>query len=153
MGRLWGAYLPGGDIWKFHPSVLAEHHQMWIGSCARVTTGPKNDQDFEKLCLRLLRAHWKCPELQQYATRGQAQHGVDIIDLSGQEPLRAAQCKLHEEGKVTTPDEVIDEVEKAKGFRPPLGRYAIVTTGKVRKEVHDLLIAINQEHREKNLLS
>ena len=112
---------------------------------------PKNDQDFEKLCLRLLRAHWKCPELQQYATRGQAQHGVDIIDLSGQEPLRAAQCKSHEEGKMTTPDEVGDEVEKAKGFKPPLGRYAIMTTGKVGKEVHDLLLAINQEHVEKNL--
>ncbi len=112
---------------------------------------PKNDQDFEKLCLRLLRAHWKCPELQQYATRGQAQHGVDIIDLSGQEPLRAAQCKSHEEGKMTTPDEVGDEGEKAKGFKPPLGRYAIMTTGKVGKEVHDLLLAINQEHVEKNL--
>ena len=112
---------------------------------------PKNDQDFEKLCLRLLRAYWKCPELQQYATRGQAQHGVDILDLSGQEPLRAAQCKLHEEGKVTTQDEVKDEVEQAKGFKPPLDRYTIMTTGKVRKEVHDLLLAINQEHREKNL--
>ena len=112
---------------------------------------PKNDQDFEKLCLNLLRAYWKCPELQQYATRGQAQHGVDILDLSGQDPLRAAQCKLHEEGKVTTPAEVKGEIEKAKEFDPPLGRYVIMTTGKVRREVHNLLIAINREHREKKL--
>ena len=96
---------------------------------------PKNDQDFEKLCLKLLRAYWKCPELDLYATRGQVQHGVDIIDLSGQEPLRAAQCKLHEEGKVTDETEVTGEVEKAKAFTPPLGRYVIMTTGKVGKEV------------------
>ena len=114
---------------------------------------PKNHQDFEELCLRLLRAYWKCPELALYATRGQAQHGVDIIDVSGQDPLRAAQCKLHEEGTVTTPDEVRGEIEKAKEFTPPLGRYVIMTTGKVRKEVHDLLIAINREHRELSLFS
>ena len=112
---------------------------------------PKNHQDFEELCLRVLRAYWKCPELDLYGVRGQAQHGVDIIDLSGQGPLRAAQCKLHEEGKVTTPDEVRGEIEKAKEFTPPLGLYIVMTTGKVRKEVHDLLIAINREHREQHL--
>ena len=112
---------------------------------------PKNHQDFEKLCLKLLRAYWQCPELDLYATRGQVQHGVDILDLSGQDPLRAAQCKLHEEGKVTTPDEVKGEIEKAKEFDPPLGRYVILTTGKVRKEVHDLLVATNRKHREEQL--
>ena len=112
---------------------------------------PRNEQDFEKLCLKLLRAYWECPELQQYATRGETQHGVDIIDLSGQDPLRAAQCKLHEEGKVTTPAEVKGEIEKAKEFKPPLGRYVIMTTGKVGKEVHDVLVKINRKHIEKKL--
>ena len=114
---------------------------------------PRNDDDFELLSLKLLRAHWKCPELERYATRGQAQHGVDLVDLSGQEPLRAAQCKLHEEGKVTTPVEVNDEIEKAKTFHPPLDRYLILTTGKVRKDVHDLLIEINRKHRDSNLFT
>ena len=112
---------------------------------------PRNEQDFEQLCLKLLRTYWKCPELRLYAARGEAQHGVDIVDLSGQEPLRAAQCKLHEEGKVTIRSEVKREIEKAKGFAPPLGRYVIMTTGKVKKEVHDLLIEINREHRKKKL--
>ena len=112
---------------------------------------PRNDRDFEELCLKLLRAYWKCPELQLYAIRGQSQHGVDIVDLSGQEPLRAAQCKLHEEGKVTTRSEVKSEIEKAKTFQPPLNQYVIMTTGKVKKDIHDLLIKVNREHREKNL--
>ena len=78
---------------------------------------------------------------------------MDIVDLSGQNPLRAAQCKLHEEGKVITPTEVRGEIEKAKEFEHPLDLYVIMTTGKVGKEVHDLLIAINREHREKQLFS
>ena len=88
---------------------------------------PRNEQDFERLCLRLLRAHWQCPELQLYASRGESQHGVDIIDESGGEPLRGAQCKLHEEGKATTRSEVKAEIEKAKEFIPPLDHYAIMT--------------------------
>ena len=76
---------------------------------------------------------------------------MDIFDSSGQEPLRGAQCKLREEGKVTTVSEVKGEIEKAKGFKPPLGRYVIMTTGKVKKEIHDLLIEINREHRKKKL--
>ena len=112
---------------------------------------PRTEQDFESLCLKLLRAYWKCPELELYASRGQAQHGVDIVDLSGREPLCAGQCRLHQEGVVTTPSEVRAEIVKAKGFRPPLDRYVIMTTGKVRKEVHDLILEINQEHRKHKL--
>ena len=112
---------------------------------------PRNEQDFELLCLKLLRAYWNCPELELYATKGQAQCGVDIVDPSGQEPLRAAQCKLHEEGKLTTRSEMKNEIEKAKGFRPPLDRYVIMTTRKIGKEVHDSLIEINREHRKDNL--
>ena len=112
---------------------------------------PRNPKDFEIFCLKLLRAHWKCPELDRYATGGQTQNGVDILDLSGQDPLRAAQCKLREEGKRITQTEVENEIEKAREFKPPLDRYVIMTTDKVGKEVHDLLVKINREHREKNL--
>ena len=114
-------------------------------------TKPKNEQDFELLCLKLLRAYQKCPELELYAKRGQSQHGVDIVDLSGREPLCGAQCKLHEEGRVTTPTEISKEILKARRFVPPLDQYIIMTTGKVRKEVHDLLIQVNREHRKEKL--
>ena len=114
---------------------------------------PRNEQDFELLCVKLLRAYWQCPELELYAVKGEAQHGVDILDVSGREPLRAAQCKLQEEGKVTSRTQVQCEIEKAKGFRPPLDRYLIMTTGKVKKVVHDLLIEINRIHRENKLFA
>ena len=54
-------------------------------------------------------------------------------------------------GKITTRSEVENEIEKAKRFTPPLDRYVIMTTGKVGKEVHDLLTEINREHKENNL--
>ena len=112
---------------------------------------PRNEQDFEELCLKLLRAHWECPELDLYALRGQAQDGVDILDMSGQDPLRAAQCKLREEGKRLSKAEVEKEINKAKKFKTPLGRYVIMTTGKVGREVQDFLVETNRKHREKNL--
>lgn len=114
---------------------------------------PRNEQDFEELCLRLLQAHWKCPELELYAARGQAQFGVDIIDLGGGVPLRAAQCKLHEEGKIATPGEVKAEVRKARHFQPPLDRFLIMTTAKAGREIHDLLIAVNRKHKREELFA
>lgn len=112
---------------------------------------PRNNQDFEILCLKLLRAHWQCQELQLYATRGQCQNGVDIIDVSSQVPLRAAQCKLREEKKIIQRSTIEHEINQARSFDPPLGRYVIMTTGKVGSQVHDLLIEINRKHREEKL--
>ena len=42
---------------------------MWAGDMRKIHNRPRNEQDCEALCLKLLRAHWKCPELQLYATR------------------------------------------------------------------------------------
>ena len=114
---------------------------------------PRNEKDFEVLCLQLLQAHWHCRELHLYAKRGQAQHGVDIIDTSGQEPLRAAQCKLRTEGTRIGPSEIQEEINKAQGFSPPLGTYAIMTTAEVGKDVHDLLIVTNLRHKEEGVFS
>ncbi len=86
-----------------------------------------------------------------YGTKGQSQDGVDILDSSGQDLLRAAQCKLREKEKRITPTEVKAEIGKAKKFKPPLDLYVIMTTSKVGTEVQSLLVEINQEHRKKNL--
>ena len=110
---------------------------------------PKNSENFEILCLELLKVHWQCPELVLYALRGQAQNGVDILDLSGEEQLRAAQCKLREEGKMITTTEVKKEIEKARKFEPPLDRYVIMTTGKVDKKVQDFSVKDKSGTQEK----
>jgi tetratricopeptide (TPR) repeat protein len=112
---------------------------------------PANDADFELLCLEILRVHWDCPSLDLYAHRGEEQFGVDILDLSGNAPLRAAQCKLHEEWLAIMPAEIRQEIRKAEGFRPPLGHYAILTTAKSSRAAHDEVLKINKEHSERGL--
>jgi len=112
---------------------------------------PANEADFELLSLALLREHWNCPGLDLYAHRGEKQFGIDILDLSGKEPLSAAQCKLHEEWKTISPTEIMSEVQKAREFRPKLGRYGILTTAKASGAAHDAVLKINQEHRKRGL--
>lgn len=86
---------------------------------------PANADDFERLCLRLLKAHWSCPKLELYGRRGERQHGIDIIDMSGEEPLRAAQCKLYAERKTLPPAEIEAEVKAARDFDFQLGKFLI----------------------------
>ena len=112
---------------------------------------PPNEDAFEEFCLVLLRRHWNCPSLERFGHRGEPQHGVDLVDLSGGDPLRAAQCKHHASDKTLPPSEFRAEVEKAKGFRPALGYYAVLTTAKKSAETQKEVIVVNKEQREQGL--
>lgn len=112
---------------------------------------PANENDFEILCLRLLKKHWNCPSLELYAHRGENQFGIDILDMGGDKPLRAAQCKLHESWKTIPPREILNEVKKAREFVPPLRRYTIMTTAKVSSAAQNAVLRINKQHKKKRL--
>lgn len=112
---------------------------------------PQNESEFERLCLRLLRVHWNCPRLELYARRGEKQNGIDIIDLSGSSPLRAAQCKCYEAWKTLPPAEIEEEVRKAKTFPEPLRTYAILTTAKVSGPAQQTIRRLNLEHAQAGL--
>jgi len=62
---------------------------------------PDNEDGFEQLCLRFYRKLWKNEALKLYAKRGEKQDGVDIFDPFSLSPVRAVQCKFHEETKIT----------------------------------------------------
>jgi tetratricopeptide (TPR) repeat protein len=112
---------------------------------------PTNDHDFEKLCRDVLRRHWSRPGLEIFGKRGERQFGIDLLDLSGQEPLYAAQCKLKEEHKNLPPADIEAEVNEAKLFRPPLGKYGILTTAKVSTQAQRKVREINQVHKPQGL--
>jgi tetratricopeptide (TPR) repeat protein len=112
---------------------------------------PANDDDFEQMCLELLRRHWSRPGLEIFGKRGERQFGIDILDLSGETPVYAAQCKLKEEHKSLQRAEIHAEVNEAKKFTTPLGRYAILTTAKVSTHSQMTVRDINQEHRAQGL--
>lgn len=114
---------------------------------------PKNEADFELLCLALLRRRWSLPRLDLYAHRGEKQFGVDIIDMEGSDPFKAAQCKLHDPLKSLPVSEVRQEVAKATEFQPGLDHYAILTTAKKSRRVDNAVIAINRAHRQQELFT
>ncbi len=112
---------------------------------------PTNDDDFEALCRDLLRVHWSAPHLEIFGKRGERQFGIDILDLCGQEPLLAAQAKLKEPHKSLPPQDIQDEVDLAKQFDPPLGKYGILTSGKVSTQSQRKVREINALHRARGL--
>ena len=107
---------------------------------------PTNDDDFEKMCRDLLRLHWSRPGLEIFGKRGERQYGIDILDIGGQTPIYAAQCKLKEEHKSLPPLEIQQEVDQAKSFVPALGKYGILTTAKVSAQAQRRVREINQAH-------
>lgn len=112
---------------------------------------PTNDDDFETLCRDLLRVHWSAPHMEIFGKRGERQFGIDILDLGGQDPLYAAQAKLKEPHKSLPPQDIQDEVDLAKQFDPPLGKYGILTSGKVSTQSQRKVREINVLHRAQDL--
>ena len=112
---------------------------------------PTDEDDFEDLCVDLLRLHWNRPKLERFGRKGERQSGIDILDLGGGNPLYAAQCKLREYGKTLSPTEISEEVDKACTFVPALGKYGILTTGKVSTLAQTRILEINRRHSENGL--
>src|ERR1035441_545240 len=112
---------------------------------------PTDDDDFEDLCVDILRIYWGRPGLERYGAKGQRQNGVDILDLGGMDPLHAAQCKLREFGKKLLPTTIEEEVADALGFEFRIGKYGILTTAKVSTQAQQKVLEINQRHRQAGL--
>ena len=105
---------------------------------------PSTDHEFEQLCLRLYRKHWKNEALILYAKRGEKQDGIDIIDPLGRKPFKVIQCKLHETTKTLPPTEIEAEVKKAEQSQHSIDTYVIATTAKRTKNAQDKVVKLNQ---------
>lgn len=111
---------------------------------------PKNDADFEELCLDIAKEyqeHFGDKDAHLYAKRGQSQNGIDIYLPSKEKGI---QSKKKESGtkKIDLEKDIRGEVDKACGFEHPLKEYYILSTVKNHKEVQDEIILINQEHKK-----
>lgn len=87
---------------------------------------PSNEEDFELLCLHLLRKARECSNLKRNGRRGHRQYGVDLFGETSKQVI-GVQCKLTSSRPITQ-QQVASEIEKAEGFEPPLGHYIIATT-------------------------
>lgn len=98
---------------------------------AKTIPKPRNWQDFERLCKKLFGEVWTCPTIKANGRSGQAQAGVDIYGIPhAHENYWGVQCKGKDDyqDKPLTEKEVDTEIEKARGFKPPLESFVIATT-------------------------
>jgi len=100
---------------------------------------PNDDKEFEQLCQHVLEHRFKTLRGQAYARSGSPQHGVDFyieIPAEGGKESTAGtqiigvQCKHKDRaiGHELTVEELNAEVQKAKGFRPPLTAFIVATS-------------------------
>lgn len=112
------------------------------------------EASFEDFSLDLFQELWNDPDAQPVGKRGSGQDGVDVSgQLNGTGDYVGAQCKNKEQltGKKLTEKEVLKEIEKAKGFKPPLKEYVIITTCTRDAELQELVRNISYEHQQKGL--
>ncbi len=91
---------------------------------------PKSPDEFEDICLEVIRRYWRCPHAQRNGRSGQGQGGIDIYGIpywlkEDGAVYAGVQCK--NVNKINS-SLIENEVEKAKGFRLPLAEYWVLTT-------------------------
>ncbi len=89
---------------------------------------PKDEKEFESLCLALWKQILRDPNAQFNGRRGQRQHGVDLF---GKRPETldwvGVQCKVRSDGTLTE-DDIISDAKKARNFNPRLSELVFATT-------------------------
>jgi len=115
---------------------------------------PANWQDFESLCKKLWGEIWNCSSIRKNGRNGDIQHGVDVYGIpKGEIQYFGIQCKGKDEytNKQYTKIEISDEIEKAKGFKPPLKEFYLTTTAVKNAEIEEFVRQKNIEHIKSGL--
>jgi hypothetical protein len=115
---------------------------------------PANWQDFENLCKELWGEIWNCPEIQKNGRIGQEQFGVDIFGCPfNEDSYFGIQCKGKNEytHNQFTKDEIVNEIEKAKLFQPPLKKLYFATTALNDSKIQEFVRIKNLENKKKGL--
>ena len=113
---------------------------------------PENWQDFESLCKILWGEIWNCPEIKKNGRTGQAQHGVDVYGTPQWETeYYGIQCKGKDDytNSELKENEVDEEIEKAKKFKPKLKKFYFATTANKDAKIEEY-IRLKDENSRKN---
>ena len=110
---------------------------------------PADENQFEDLCLDLYRAEFG-GETQKNGRRGQSQKGVDIFAPNQSIGI---QCKKRAVTEKITETELIEEVEKAKKFKPDLKQFIVATTCRRDAKIQETAREISEKHRREQLFS
>ncbi|MDE0151699.1 MAG: hypothetical protein OXK80_04280 [Bdellovibrionales bacterium] len=106
---------------------------------------PESGEKFEKLCLDLYKAEFG-DQTYRNGRSGQSQDGVDIFV---QDKDIGIQCKKKGFNDQIKESELIEEVQKAKKFKPPLDRFILANTCKRDENIQKVARLISKEHKTK----
>jgi len=112
---------------------------------------PKDWQAFERLCRALWRRVWQVPTVVAHGRSGQNQRGVDLYaTLDNGTGIHGLQCKCVD---VLTEAEMLEAVERAKAFEPPLCELIIATTAPSNVQLQAVARRISEVHAKQSLFS
>lgn len=115
---------------------------------------PENWQDFESLCLLLWREEWKSEDIKKNGRNGQAQNGVDICGhRDGENEYSGIQCKCKLGNKALTTNEIDNEIDNAKAFKPALKRLVFATTSDKDAALEEHVRIKDDENRKNGLFT
>jgi predicted helicase len=116
---------------------------------------PGTWEEFESLCADLYERVWNDPGTQRHGRQGQPQGGADIYGRPDGKNYTGVQCKKKDiwPPKDLTTDEINEEVEKAKTWKPGLKHFIIATTAPNDDKVQEHVRAITKTHKKAKLFS
>ena len=121
---------------------------------AQTLRRPANWQDFESLCLLLWREEWKSDDLKKNGRNGQLQNGVDISGhRDGENEYSGIQCKCKPGNKQVTREEIEEEINNARAFKPALRRLVFATTADKDVSIEEYVRLKDDENRKQGLFS
>jgi tetratricopeptide (TPR) repeat protein len=109
---------------------------------------PRSADEFERLCLKLLRRHWQLPQLERFRDPERADKGINLIEISGRPRLAAVKCDLRAGRNELTVAEIKDAVDKAASLKLPIGRFVIATTAAKPEGLQRSLFDLNRANRK-----
>jgi tetratricopeptide (TPR) repeat protein len=109
---------------------------------------PRSADEFERLCLKLLRRHWQLPQLERFRDPDRAEKGINLIEISGRPRLSAVKCDLRASRSELTVAEVKDAVDRAASLKLPIGRFVIATTAAKPDGLQRSLFDLNRANRK-----
>lgn len=112
---------------------------------------PENWQDFETLCKILWGEIWECAEIKKNGRSGQKQDGVDVYGTpKGEAEYYGIQCKGKDDytNSVLTEDEIDNEINKAKNFKPQLKKFYFATTANKDAKIEEYIRLKDKESRD-----
>ena len=114
---------------------------------------PRSADEFERLCLKLLRRHWQLPQLERFRDPKRAEKGINLIEISGRPRLAAVKCELSASRNDLTLAEIKDAVDRAASLKLPIGRFVIATTAAKPEGLQRSLFDLNRANRKDGILA